>query len=155
MSCLPWGATEAIHTSIMTQRCNICCLHRLQAATLDTLVQQSFLFSFHYYIQILIVNFCYIEIRLHFVSWKFIPPFRLMLFVEILQIWVPSNPRGAERLSPGIIASESDLYPRRLWGLPREVCIFQPWCLSKVVNWLFIFFGRWKLLPIQLCKSKT
>ncbi|KAF3616622.1 S tudor-like domain [Capsicum annuum] len=42
------------------------------------------------------------------------------------KIWVPSNPRGAERLPPHIVASESDLYPRRLWGLPREVCVFQP-----------------------------
>lgn len=38
------------------------------------------------------------------------------------QIWVPSNPKGAERLPPGIIASESDLYMRRLWGNPEEVC---------------------------------
>ncbi|XP_048592641.1 uncharacterized protein LOC106357722 [Brassica napus] len=36
------------------------------------------------------------------------------------QIWVPSNPQGAERLPPGIIASESDLYLRRLWGNPEE-----------------------------------
>ncbi|GAV78695.1 DUF707 domain-containing protein [Cephalotus follicularis] len=36
------------------------------------------------------------------------------------KIWVPTNPRGAERLPPGIIASESDLYLRRLWGLPSE-----------------------------------
>ena len=38
-----------------------------------------------------------------------------------LQIWVPSNPRGAERLPPGMIAAESDFYLRRLWGLPHEV----------------------------------
>ncbi|CAA7023638.1 unnamed protein product [Microthlaspi erraticum] len=38
----------------------------------------------------------------------------------ITQIWIPSNPRGAERLPPGIIASESDLYLRRLWGNPEE-----------------------------------
>ncbi|WZZ27903.1 hypothetical protein YC2023_011304 [Brassica napus] len=37
------------------------------------------------------------------------------------QIWVPSNPKGAERLLPGIIASESDLYLRRFWGNPEEV----------------------------------
>ena len=37
------------------------------------------------------------------------------------QIWVPSNPKGAERLPPGIIASESDLYLRRFWGNPEEV----------------------------------
>ncbi|KAH7856916.1 hypothetical protein Vadar_006850 [Vaccinium darrowii] len=37
------------------------------------------------------------------------------------KIWVPSNPRGAERLPPRIVAAESDLYLRRLWGLPSEV----------------------------------
>ncbi|KAK4346249.1 hypothetical protein RND71_032588 [Anisodus tanguticus] len=42
------------------------------------------------------------------------------------KIWVPSNPRGAERLPPDIVASESDLYPRRLWGLPREDLIIKP-----------------------------
>ncbi|KAL3835614.1 hypothetical protein ACJIZ3_010350 [Penstemon smallii] len=36
------------------------------------------------------------------------------------KIWVPSNPKGAERLPPGIIASESDFYLRRLWGKPSE-----------------------------------
>jgi hypothetical protein len=41
-----------------------------------------------------------------------------------MQIWVPTNPRGAERLPPGIIESESDLFLRRLWGQPSEVCIF-------------------------------
>ncbi|KAJ6725687.1 hypothetical protein OIU79_003951 [Salix purpurea] len=35
-------------------------------------------------------------------------------------IWVPSNPRGAERLPPRIVAAESDLYLRRLWGNPNE-----------------------------------
>lgn len=38
-----------------------------------------------------------------------------------IQIWVPSNPRGAERLPPGIVESESDFYLRRLWGKPSEV----------------------------------
>ncbi|XP_009797241.1 uncharacterized protein LOC107791501 isoform X2 [Nicotiana tabacum] len=42
------------------------------------------------------------------------------------KIWVPSNPRGAERLPPGIVASESDLYTRRLWGLPSEDLIIKP-----------------------------
>lgn len=41
-------------------------------------------------------------------------------------IWVPSNPRGAERLPPGIVASESDLYLRRLWGLPSEDLTSKP-----------------------------
>ena len=39
-----------------------------------------------------------------------------------MQIWVPSNPRGAERLAPGIVAAESDFYLHRLWGNPHEVC---------------------------------
>ncbi|KAK6928402.1 Protein of unknown function DUF707 [Dillenia turbinata] len=36
------------------------------------------------------------------------------------KIWVPSNPRGAERLPPGVIEAESDLYLRKLWGNPSE-----------------------------------
>ncbi|XVE84049.1 hypothetical protein DITRI_Ditri16bG0137700 [Diplodiscus trichospermus] len=36
------------------------------------------------------------------------------------KIWIPTNPRGAERLPPGIITSESDFYLRRLWGQPSE-----------------------------------
>ncbi|KAG7012780.1 hypothetical protein SDJN02_25533, partial [Cucurbita argyrosperma subsp. argyrosperma] len=36
------------------------------------------------------------------------------------EIWVPSNPRGAERLAPGIVAAESDFYLHRLWGNPNE-----------------------------------
>ncbi|KAJ0256840.1 Uncharacterized protein HA466_0078120 [Hirschfeldia incana] len=36
------------------------------------------------------------------------------------KIWVPSNPRGAEMLTPGIVAPESDYFLRRLWGLPEE-----------------------------------
>ncbi|CAN8272615.1 unnamed protein product [Cochlearia groenlandica] len=36
------------------------------------------------------------------------------------KIWVPSNPRGAEMLPPSFVASESDLYLRRLWGLPKD-----------------------------------
>ncbi|KAL3629179.1 hypothetical protein CASFOL_026401 [Castilleja foliolosa] len=42
------------------------------------------------------------------------------------QVWVPTNPRGAERLPPGAIAAESDLYTRRLWGLPSEDLIVKP-----------------------------
>ncbi|XP_060214028.1 uncharacterized protein LOC132641154 isoform X2 [Lycium barbarum] len=37
-----------------------------------------------------------------------------------LKIWVPSNPRGAERLPPDLVSSESDYYLRRLWGNPSE-----------------------------------
>ncbi|KAG5522043.1 hypothetical protein RHGRI_034298 [Rhododendron griersonianum] len=40
------------------------------------------------------------------------------------KIWVPSNPRGAERLPPAIVAADSDFYLRRLWGLPSEVSLF-------------------------------
>ncbi|WMV56068.1 hypothetical protein MTR67_049453 [Solanum verrucosum] len=36
------------------------------------------------------------------------------------KIYVPSNPRGAESLPPGIVVSESDFYLRRLWGEPSE-----------------------------------
>ncbi|KAE9454140.1 hypothetical protein C3L33_13958, partial [Rhododendron williamsianum] len=40
--------------------------------------------------------------------------------MTLTQIWVPSNPRGAERLPPAIVAADSDFYLRRLWGLPSE-----------------------------------
>ncbi|PNT75303.1 hypothetical protein BRADI_1g29700v3 [Brachypodium distachyon] len=33
---------------------------------------------------------------------------------------VAVNPKGAERLPPGIVVSESDLHLRRLWGSPSE-----------------------------------
>ncbi|URE04466.1 Lysine ketoglutarate reductase trans-splicing related 1 [Musa troglodytarum] len=39
---------------------------------------------------------------------------------NLLQIYVPTNPRGAERLPPDIVVSESDFYLRRLWGNPDE-----------------------------------
>ncbi|KAI3816766.1 hypothetical protein L1987_16470 [Smallanthus sonchifolius] len=41
-------------------------------------------------------------------------------------IFVSTNPRGAERLPPAIIASESDFYPRRLYGRPSEDLTFKP-----------------------------
>ncbi|XVF14017.1 hypothetical protein REPUB_Repub09cG0020100 [Reevesia pubescens] len=40
--------------------------------------------------------------------------------------WIPTNPRGAERLPPGIITSESDFYLRRLWGQPSEDLTIKP-----------------------------
>ncbi|KAL9307242.1 hypothetical protein AtNW77_Chr1g0027641 [Arabidopsis thaliana] len=46
--------------------------------------------------------------------------------IDISKIWEPSNPQGAERLPSGIIASESDLYLRRLWGNPDEDLVKQP-----------------------------
>ncbi|KAJ0911389.1 hypothetical protein HanRHA438_Chr06g0262671 [Helianthus annuus] len=42
------------------------------------------------------------------------------------KIWVSSNPRGAERLPPTILAAESDLYPRRLFGKPSEDITIKP-----------------------------
>ncbi|KAJ8559593.1 hypothetical protein K7X08_003651 [Anisodus acutangulus] len=36
------------------------------------------------------------------------------------KIYVPTNPRGAESLPPGIVVPESDFYLRRLWGEPSE-----------------------------------
>uniref|UniRef100_A0A2N9HYB0 Uncharacterized protein n=1 Tax=Fagus sylvatica TaxID=28930 RepID=A0A2N9HYB0_FAGSY len=39
----------------------------------------------------------------------------------ITYIWVPFNPRGAERLPPGIVEAESDFYLQRLWGKPNEI----------------------------------
>ncbi|KAL2559852.1 hypothetical protein Fot_04591 [Forsythia ovata] len=42
------------------------------------------------------------------------------------KIWVPSNPKGAERLPPGIVESESDFYLRRLWGEPSEDLTSKP-----------------------------
>lgn len=43
-----------------------------------------------------------------------------------MPILVQSNPRGAERLPPGIVASTSDFYLRRLWGLPKEDLTIKP-----------------------------
>ncbi|KAK3026024.1 hypothetical protein RJ639_042516 [Escallonia herrerae] len=40
--------------------------------------------------------------------------------LNVIQIWVPSNPRGAERLPPAIVASGSDFYLHRLFGKPSE-----------------------------------
>ncbi|XVF68557.1 hypothetical protein PTKIN_Ptkin11bG0012300 [Pterospermum kingtungense] len=36
------------------------------------------------------------------------------------EVCVPTKPRGAELLPPGIVVPESDLYLRRLWGEPSE-----------------------------------
>ncbi|KAF3555449.1 hypothetical protein F2Q69_00012223 [Brassica cretica] len=36
------------------------------------------------------------------------------------QIYVPTNPRGAELLPPAIVVAKTDLYLRRLWGEPNE-----------------------------------
>lgn len=39
---------------------------------------------------------------------------------QVPKIYVPTNPRGAQSLPPGIVVSETDLYLRRLWGTPSE-----------------------------------
>ncbi|URE41231.1 Lysine ketoglutarate reductase trans-splicing related 1 [Musa troglodytarum] len=52
-----------------------------------------------------------------------------------LGIYVSTNPRGAERLPPGIVVSESDLYQRRLWGNPSEdLHIHQKYLVSFTVG---------------------
>lgn len=51
--------------------------------------------------------------------------YELLYFLDCLQIWVPTNPKGAERLPPGIVNAESDFFLRRLWGLPSEVSILK------------------------------
>lgn len=38
-----------------------------------------------------------------------------------LKIYVPTNPKGAERLAPAIVVPETDFHLRRLWGEPSEV----------------------------------
>ncbi|CAM8980609.1 unnamed protein product [Rhodiola kirilowii] len=42
------------------------------------------------------------------------------------KIWVPTNPRGAERLPPGMVEAQSDYYLRRLWGNPSEDLTTKP-----------------------------
>ncbi|XP_058101732.1 uncharacterized protein LOC131245940 isoform X8 [Magnolia sinica] len=42
------------------------------------------------------------------------------------EIYVTTNPRGAESLPPGIVVSETDFYLRRLWGNPSEDLTIRP-----------------------------
>ncbi|KAH1226799.1 hypothetical protein GmHk_11G033374 [Glycine max] len=51
---------------------------------------------------------------------------QVQLSNDTSKIWVPSNPRGAERLPPGIVEAESDYYLRRLWGKPSEDLTSRP-----------------------------
>lgn len=51
-------------------------------------------------------------------------------FLIFSQIYVPTNPHGAETLPPGIVVPESDFYLRRLWGLPSEV--YSTMILTKI-----------------------
>lgn len=63
-----------------------------------------------------------------------------------LQIWIPSNPRGAERLPPAIIEAESDFYLRRLWGQPSEVTI---------IKWLVCSEDIWNILHRKIAVKYT
>nr|XP_034604628.1 uncharacterized protein LOC117864610 [Setaria viridis] len=45
---------------------------------------------------------------------------------EIPKIYLSTNPKGTERLPPGIVVPETDLYPRRSWGEPSEDLTSQP-----------------------------
>ncbi|XAR64486.1 hypothetical protein NMG60_11024853 [Bertholletia excelsa] len=52
------------------------------------------------------------------------------------KIWVPSNPRGAERLPPAIVRAESDFYLHRLWGKPSEdVTVKQKYLVTFTVGY--------------------
>ncbi|KAK9061551.1 hypothetical protein SSX86_018733 [Deinandra increscens subsp. villosa] len=55
---------------------------------------------------------------------------------ETPKIFVPTNPRGAESLPPGIVVPETDLYLRRLWGEPSEDLKKKPkYLLTFTVGW--------------------
>ncbi|KAI3696950.1 hypothetical protein L6452_29605 [Arctium lappa] len=52
------------------------------------------------------------------------------------QIYVPTNPRGAEPLPPGIVVPETDLFLRRLWGDPGEDLKKKPkYLVTFTVGW--------------------
>ncbi|KMT07950.1 hypothetical protein BVRB_6g145150 isoform A [Beta vulgaris subsp. vulgaris] len=64
------------------------------------------------------------------------------------KVWVPTNPRGSERLPPRIVVSETDFYRRRLWGLPEED-------LSSKPNYLVAFtVGYDQRYDIDACVKK-
>lgn len=77
--------------------------------------------------------------QLYLVKTLYVFIMRWWNFIEVLQIWVPSNPRGAERLPPDIVTPESDLYLRRLWGDPNEVGSTDLLYGFKIM--LYILFG--------------
>ncbi|CAN1171874.1 hypothetical protein LINPERHAP2_LOCUS29831 [Linum perenne] len=55
---------------------------------------------------------------------------------NIPKIYVPTNPRGAESLPPGIVEAETDLYLRRLWGEPKEDLKKKPkYLVTFTVGW--------------------
>ncbi|KAJ9559022.1 hypothetical protein OSB04_013636 [Centaurea solstitialis] len=65
------------------------------------------------------------------------------------RIYVPTNPRGAEPLPPGIVVPETDLYLRRLWGDPGEFGVhpnYSAWIfqdLKKKPKYLVAFTVGW------------
>ncbi|GJX46961.1 RNA-directed DNA polymerase, eukaryota [Tanacetum coccineum] len=58
---------------------------------------------------------------------------------EDAKIWIPTNPRRAERLPPYKVTPESDLYLRRLYGKPSE--LKQDEMFRKNVACIYVF-GR-------------
>ncbi|KAM0045235.1 hypothetical protein Hdeb2414_s0009g00301671 [Helianthus debilis subsp. tardiflorus] len=55
---------------------------------------------------------------------------------ELPQIYVATNPRGAESLPPAIVVSETDFYLRRLWGEPsKDLKKKQRYLLTFTVGW--------------------
>ncbi|XP_022991016.1 uncharacterized protein LOC111487733 isoform X1 [Cucurbita maxima] len=64
------------------------------------------------------------------------------------KIWVPTNPRGAERLPPGIVEPESDFNLRRLWGMPNEDLTIKP----KYLVTFTVGFGQKKNIDAAVKK---
>lgn len=75
-----------------------------------------------------------------------------------LQIYVPTNPRGAELLPPGIVVAKTDFYLRRLWGEPNEVCasifIFSTYMVYLWRPLEFFWYGNNNLLQDLKKKPK-
>ncbi|XP_072950619.1 uncharacterized protein [Typha angustifolia] len=61
---------------------------------------------------------------------------------DSLKIYVPTNPRGAELLPPGIVVPQSDFYLRRLWGNPEEDLTTRP----KYLLTFTVGFGQSKYI---------
>lgn len=67
---------------------------------------------------------------------------------NVPKIYVPTNPRGAELLPPGIVEAETDFYLRRLWGEPSED-------LKKKPKYLLTFtVGLAQMNNINACVKK-
>jgi hypothetical protein len=61
---------------------------------------------------------------------------RITSLILFLQIYEPTNPKGAETLPPGIIVSESDFHQHRLWGNPYEV--YAKWKFVLLLEWCHV-----------------